>query len=156
MEHDQDNDQDKLGTKTGSGAASVLSLKEEQVLQAILSHRTLKEAALAAGISYSTLRRCMSDEGFDYHLREARREAFSQAGLRFLTASADAVTVLQDLMMNEKTPAAARITASRTIIDYSVRIAESEELKARIGRVEHFLGLKEERDALDAALGEEG
>jgi hypothetical protein len=151
MKEDQTKNTDELAAEADNFTGG-LTLKLERALQAVLSHRTLKEAALAAAISYETLWRLMKDEVFQHHLREARREALSHAGLRFLTASADAVTVLQDLMLNEKTPAAARITASRTIIDYSVRIAEIEDLIARLSRVEHFLGLKQERDALDAAL----
>jgi hypothetical protein len=126
--------------------------KQELALQAVISHPTLREAALAAGISETTLWRYMQDEQFSRHLREARREAVGHAVTRLQRASSDAVTVLRDLMMKDDAPPAARITAARTVLDYSFRSVEIDELKARIDQLEEFIRRKQEELALDAAL----
>lgn len=132
-----------------------LPAKQELALRAVLSHPTLKEAALAAGISETTLWRYMQDEEFSKRLREARRDAVSHAVIRLQRASSDAVTVLRDLMMKDDAPASARITAARTVLDYSMRAVEMDELRARIDQLEEFIRAKQEEDALDAAAREE-
>lgn len=129
-----------------------LSAKQELALRAIISHPTLKEAALAAGVSDSTIWRYMQDEAFSKRLREARRDAVSHAVIRLQQASSDAVTVLHELMMKEDAPAVARITACRTVLDYSFRAAEMDELKVRVDELERFILRKQEENALDRAL----
>jgi hypothetical protein len=116
-------------------------------------HPTLKEAALASGVSETTLWRYMQDEAFSRRLREAQREAVNHAVTRLQRASGDAVTVLHDLMLKADAPASARISAARTVLDYSLRAAEIDELKARIASLEEFIRLKQEQDAL-AAMNE--
>jgi hypothetical protein len=133
-----------------------LPAKQELALQAVISHPTLKEAALAAGVSESTLWRYMQDEQFSRKLREARREAVNHAVIRLQRASGDAVTVLRDLMMKEDAPASARITAARTVLDYSIRVVEMDELRTRVEELEEFIRAKQEEDALDKALAENG
>src|ERR1044071_10441620 len=78
------------------GEPNALSAKQELALQAVISHPTLKEAALAAGIGETTLWRYMQDEEFSRRLREARREAVNHAVTRLQEASSEAVTVLRD------------------------------------------------------------
>lgn len=135
---------------------NALPTKQELALRAVISHPTLKEAALAAGISETTLWRYMQDESFSRRLREARRDAVNHAIIRLQRASSDAVTVLHDLMMKTDAPASARITAARTVLDYSIRAIEIDELKGRIDQLEEFIRIKQEEDALDAAAREQG
>lgn len=135
---------------------NALPAKQELALRAVISHPTLKEAALAAGVSETTLWRYMQDESFSRRLREARRDAVNHAVIRLQRASSDAVTVLHDLMMKADAPASARITAARTVLDYSIRAIEIDELKGRIDQLEEFIRSKQEEDALDAAAREQG
>ena len=121
---------------------NALTAKQEQALQAVISHPTLKEAALAAGISETTLWRYMQDKAFARRLREARRDAVNHAVTRLQRASSDAVTVLDDLMKSDKAPASARISAARTVLDYAIRAAETEGLRARIEELEDFIKIK--------------
>lgn len=106
-----------------------LPARQELALRAVISHPTLKEAASAAGVSETTLWRYKQDAEFSRRLREARREAVEHAVLRLQRASGDAVTVLHDLMVKDDAPAAARIAAARTVLDYSLRAVEIEELR---------------------------
>ena len=136
--------------------SNALSPKQERALQALISHPTIKDAALAAGISETTLWRYMQDEAFSKRIREARREAVGHAVARLQQASSEAVAVLRELMMKEEAPASARISAARTILDYAIRAAEMEELKARISELEEFIRAKQAEDLLDDALEEGG
>lgn len=121
-----------------------LPAKQELALQAVISQPTLKEAALAAGVSETTLWRYMQDEAFARRLREARRDAVTHAVIRLQRASSDAVTVLRDLMMKEDVPPSARIAAARTVLDYSIRAVEIDELRRRIEEFEAFIKMKQE------------
>jgi hypothetical protein len=132
-----------------SEEVGALPPKQELALRAVISHPTLKEAALAAGISETTLWRYMQDAEFSRRLREARREAVSHTVTRLQQASSDAVTVLRDLMLKEDAPPAARISAARTVLDYSFRAAEQEEQRARIDELEQFILRRQEEEALD-------
>lgn len=136
-------------TALGPDAAEALPAKQEAALCAVIAHPTLKEAALAAGVSETTLWRYMRDEAFSRRLREARRDATVHTIMRLQNASSDAVTVLHSLMMKEDAPAAARITAARTVLDYSIRAAEMEQLKARIEQLEEFIRLKQAENMLE-------
>ena len=133
----------------GTEEAGTLPPKQELALRAVISQPTLKEAALAAGVSDSTLWRYMRDAEFSRRLREARREAVSHTTTRLQQASSDAVTVLRDLMLKEDAPPAARISAARTVLDYTYRADEQDGLRARIDELEGFILLKQEEDALD-------
>lgn len=132
--------------------AGALPAKQELALRAVISHPTLKEAALASGVSETTLWRYMQDAAFSRRLREARRDAVNHAVIRLQRASSDAVTVLQDLMLKDDAPASARITAARTILDYSIRVVEMDDLKKRIEELEDFIRAKQEEHELDEAL----
>ena len=99
------------GTQDSDGS---LPAKQEAALSAVLLHPTLKEAALAAGISETTLWRYMHDEEFSKRLREARRDSVNHTVIRLQKASSEAVTVLHELMMKEGAPPAARAFVPRS------------------------------------------
>jgi len=136
-------------TAPGGDAPGALSPRQELALQAVLSHPTLKDAAAAAGVGDATLWRYMNDPEFSRRLREARREAVGHAAARLQGGASEAVAVLRELITKEEAPPAARITAARTVIDYSFRVIEQDELKARIEELERFILRKQEEDALD-------
>lgn len=130
--------------------ANALSANQERALAALLSSRTHKEAALAAGVSETTLWRYMQDETFARQLREARRRARSHLSIRLEGASEDAVTILCELMAKESVPAPSRISAIRTVLEYSYR-AEMDDFQARMEEWEKFIKAKQEQDAIDSA-----
>lgn len=120
--------------------------KQELALCAILSHSTRKEAARAAGISDETLWRYMKNPLFQRRLREARRDAVQQTITTIQRASSDAVRVLNDLINKEDAPAAARVTAARTILDYTFRLDAMEELERQIEELTDFIRMKQEEE----------
>lgn len=78
------------------------------MLQAVLSSRSQKEAASAAGISETTLWRYLKEESFAKRLREARLAATGHSMMRLQQLSGDAVAMLHGLTLKEDAPAAAR------------------------------------------------
>lgn len=142
------NTEDELAQEDGVGS---LPGKQEAALRALLTHPTMKEAALAAGISEPTLWRYTKDAEFARRLREAQRGAVSHAVLRLQSAAGDAVRTLESVMNDDAAVAGPRITAARTILDMAVRLCRTEELEARIEELERFIERKQEEDAFDRA-----
>src|ERR1022692_1600061 len=56
------------------GHGTKFGRKKEQAITALLSHRSMEEAARAAGIGVNTLLRWMKEPEFDQAYRKARRE----------------------------------------------------------------------------------
>lgn len=111
---------------------------QERALQAMLTEPTLKAAAAAAGISYETLYRYKKDPVFARRLREAQREMTDLTVTRLQQAAPEAVTVLRNLMKKEDAPPSARISAARTLLDYSLRAGELEELRAQVEALQEY------------------
>jgi hypothetical protein len=128
--------------------------KQEAALLALLSHKTLKEAALSAGISMPTLWRYLRDPVFSLRYREARRELVECAMVRLQNDAEHAAKVLRDVADDKEAPAGARVTAARTIIELSVKSVELGDLQQRITSLEDYVTKKAEQDAI--ARGKSG
>lgn len=109
-----------------------LTRKREKAILALLSHRTIKEAAESVGIGEATLWRWLQDQDFQKAYQSARREAVRQAIASLQQASGEAVAVLKELMLSESTPATVRVTAAKAIIEYSIKAVEVEDLAVRV------------------------
>jgi hypothetical protein len=129
--------------------------KQEAALLALLSHRTLKEAALAAGVSMPTLWRYLRDPVFSLRYREARRELVECAMVRLQNDAEHAARVLRDVADDKEASAGARVTAARTIIELSVKSVELGDLQQRIASLEEYLTKKAEQDALQRGRGDD-
>ena len=66
--------------------------KKELAIAALLSHRSVEEAARAVGIGINTLYRWMKDPEFDAEYRQAKRSAFGQAIARLQQGTSAAAT----------------------------------------------------------------
>ena len=73
------------------GHGSKLNRKMETAIAALLTHRSIEEAAKATGIGTQTLIRWMKLPEFETAYRAARRAAFSQSISRLQQASTAAV-----------------------------------------------------------------
>ncbi len=122
--------------------------KQEAALLSLLSHKTLKESALAAGVSMPTLWRYLRDPVFSLRYREARRELVECAMVRLQNDAEHAAKVLRDVADDKTAPASARVTAARTIIELSVKSVELGDLQQRISSLEEYVTKKAEQDAI--------
>ncbi len=125
-----------------SGHGEKLTRKKEQAILALLTERTVAEAAAATGVSEATLTRWMKLQEFGVAYREARREAVSMAIARVQSACTGAVEVLQHVMHDDQTPPSVRVSAAKTILDTTFRAAELEDLSVRVMLLERAAGLR--------------
>ncbi len=129
--------------------------KQEAALLSLLSHKTLKESALAAGISMPTLWRYLRDPVFSLRYREARRELVECAMVRLQNDAEHAAKVLRDVADDKQAPASARVTAARTIIELSVKSVELGDLQHRLAALEDYVTKKADQDAIARDKGDD-
>ena len=119
---------------TGHGAK--FGRKMEDAIVALLSTRTVEEAARVVGVSAKTLLRWMKEPEFKKAFLAAQRAAFGQAIGRLHHLSSAAVSTLGKVMLEPGTPPATRVRAADSILDHTIRAIEIERLEARLTDLE--------------------
>jgi hypothetical protein len=122
-----------VGTKLGR--------KKEAAILALLTSRTVEEAARVARVGTRTLYRWMKEREFDAAYREAKRAAFSQSTARLHQMSTAAVTTLGKVMIDPNTPPATKVRAADSVLKYTAKAIELEDLGARVSDLERALEL---------------
>lgn len=117
---------------------------KEKLLAALLTSRSKKEAAAAAGIAERTMRTYFEDPEFCQRYREAFAGVIEDATRQAQALLMPALSTLQTVMEDEEIPAQARITAAKSIIDYSLKLTEETDI------LEQLRELEEWRDELNA------
>ena len=118
------------------GHGAKFGRKKEDAIIALMTHRTLDEAANATGITTQTLVRWLKFPEFDEAYREARRAAFSQSIARLQQASSAAVSTLLKLMVDPQTPASTRVQAANSILNHTKQAIEIEDIEVRVAELE--------------------
>ena len=119
---------------TGHGAK--FGRKKEDAIVALLTTRTVEEAARVVGVSTKTFLRWMKEPEFDTAYRAAKRAAFGQSIARLHHLSSAAVTTLGKVMLEPGTPPATRVRAADSILDHTTKAIEIEGLEARLTELE--------------------
>jgi hypothetical protein len=123
---------------TGHGAK--LPHKQEAAIVALLTHRTIEEAARAIDVSTKTLLRWLKLPEFDAAYRAARKAAFKQSMARLHHMLSAAVSTFGIVMMDTKAPAAARVSAADKVVAHVAKAIELEDLDARVREIEEAAG----------------
>lgn len=125
----------------GTGQQSALW---EQASVALLTHRSVEEAAHKIGVAAATLKRWLKDPEFSAQLDEIRREYLAQQARRIQGASQSAVDTLVSLMKNEDTPPAVRRACAKDVLEIVQEMAKhekaAEEARRAIERMEGMMG----------------
>ena len=119
---------------TGHGAK--FGRKQEEAIAALLSHRSIDEAAQAIHIAPRTLLRWLQLAEFNAAYRSARRAAVSQSVARLQQATSAAVSTLLKVMVDPNTPASTRVRAADSVLDHSAKSIEIEDIEARVAELE--------------------
>ena len=119
---------------TGHGAK--FGRKQEEAIAALLSHRSVEDAAKAIDVAPKTLLRWLQEPEFQKSYRAARREVFGQATARLQQATGAAATTFLKLMVDPNVPPAVRLRAADCVFNHSAKAIEIEDLDARITELE--------------------
>lgn len=111
---------------------------EERALSALLTSKTKLEAAEKAGITDRTMRRYFEDPEFCQRYREAFAGVIEDATRQAQALLMPALSTLQTVMEDEEIPAQARITAAKSIIDYSLKLTEQADILEQLRELERW------------------
>src|SRR5258706_9546410 len=118
------------------GHGTKFGRKKEAAIAALLSQRTIDDAARAVNIGANTLLRWLKDPTFAAEYRSARRAAYGQAIARLQHGAAAAAAILLKLMYDSATPASTRMRAAESVLDRAHKAIELEDLDARLTELE--------------------
>jgi hypothetical protein len=110
--------------------------KKEEAIVALLSQRSVDDAARALNVTPRTLYRWMKDPEFDAAYRLARRAAFGQSVARLQQMSTAAVTTLGKIMIDPNAPASTRARCADSILNHSAKAIELDDIEARLSALE--------------------
>jgi hypothetical protein len=118
------------------GHGTKFGRKKEEAIAALLSHRTIEDAARATKIGTNTLLRWLQVPEFRDAYLKARREAVHQAVARLQQAAGVAAAIILKLMMDPNVPAAVRLRAAEAVFGISGKGLENEDFAVRIAELE--------------------
>jgi hypothetical protein len=118
------------------GHGAKFGRKKEQAIAALLSHRSVEEAARAVDLDPNTLLRWLQFPEFKAEYLKARREAVSQAVARLQQATGAAGVTILKLMTDPNVPAAVRLRAAECVFDHAIKGIELEDVEARVSELE--------------------
>ena len=110
--------------------------KKEDAIIALLSHRSIEEAAKACNTPARTLYRWLTEDDFDAAYRAARRKAFGQSIARLQQGAAAAATTLLKVMIEPGTPPSTRVRAAESVLAHAAKAIEIEDIDARLSELE--------------------
>src|SRR6266436_555976 len=95
--------------------------KKEEAIAALLSQRSIEDAARVVGIAVRTLYRWLEIPEFREAYFKARRQAYGQATARLQQASSAAASIILTLMLDPNVPAASRLRAAQGVLEHGAR-----------------------------------
>jgi hypothetical protein len=123
-----------------SGHGDKTSRKQETAIAALLAHGTLGQSAAASNISESTLRRWLKEPYFQASYSQAKRQLLEGTINRLRSIGDDAVDGLSDVVKDKSSPAGARVSAGRAILEVMFRAVEMQDLAERLDKLEEAMG----------------
>ncbi len=122
-----------------------INKKQHLVISALITERTMEDAARKAGIGKTTIFRWLQDEAFQNAYRQARSEIVRHAITQAQNACSEAITVLKEIMSSKEAPASTRVSAAKVVLETSIKAVELEDIIARIEKIETHLNSKDQK-----------
>jgi hypothetical protein len=122
------------------GHGDKTSRKVETAIAALLSHGTLGQASVASSISESTLRRWLKEPYFQAAYSQAKRQLLEGTVNRLRSIGDAAVDGLSEVVKDKSSPAGARVSAGRAILEIMLKAVEVQDLTDRLDKLEEAMG----------------
>lgn len=117
-----------------------MSPNKERAIAALLIYPTREEAAKAAGLSSKTVRRYWDDPEFVSAYKKAFSELVEGATRQAQRNLEPAVNTLQEIMRDNEQNGQIRVSAARSLLEYSLRLSERVDILERLDELEKSLG----------------
>ena len=118
----------------------MLSQRQQRTLVALLEQPSKSEAARAAGISPRALRSYLADPAFAAEYRRLQDEQIADAAQRGRQSMTSAMTALRAVMDDESQNGQTRVQAARSLLEFSLKLDERENVLKRLDTLEKSLG----------------
>ena len=123
-----------------------MTLKQKRAIAELIRGPTVEAAARAANVGYSTLRRWLKeDDEFRQEYRAAVSQLIEDATLQARQSLAPALSALREIVEDGEYPAAVRVQASRSLLEYGMKLSERSDVEARMDEIEVLLKEVENR-----------
>jgi len=114
-----------------------LTSKEIQLVNALLTSKTIREVSEKTGLSEATIYRYLKKEKIVNELEKSKRELTNNTLRYFITLGNKALNNIEELMNSKHERI--RLEASKYVLDMIVKIKELQELEDRINRLEQIV-----------------
>ena len=118
----------------------MLSQRQQRALVALLEQPSRAAAAQAAGISPRALRSYLADPGFAAEYRRLQDEQIADAAQRGRQSMTGAMAALRAVMDDESQNGQTRVQAARSLLEFSLKLDERENVLKRLDALEKSLG----------------
>lgn len=112
--------------------------KKQKALLALLTSSTREQAAAAAGITSKTLRGYLADPEFQAEYKKAFGNMVEDATRQAQQAIAPALSTLREIVEDTDENAQARISAARSVLEYSIKLTETTDILSRLDELERL------------------
>jgi hypothetical protein len=130
--------QSPAGVRSKSGHGAKPEAVRERAVLALLSEKSVGEAAKKAKVNEKTLRRWLSgDEAFQSEYAVARQAAFEAGIHRVQAITALAVDTLEELLGNTDHPNV-RLGAARTVAEIGMHQHDAETILRKLDEIEDY------------------
>lgn len=113
-----------------------MTARQQKALAALLTSPTREKAAEAAGITSKTLRSYLAIPEFQEEYKKAFAGLVEDATRQAQQALAPALSTLQEIVEDGGEAAQARVSAARSILEYSLKLTEQLDVLERIKALE--------------------
>ena len=128
--------QKAAGVRSKRGHGAKPEATRERAVLALLSEKTVTDAATRAKVSEKTLRRWLSeDEAFKTAYADARQAAFEVGIHRVQALTGQAVDTLEELLGEKKHPNV-RLGAARTVAEIGIHQHDAETILRKLDEIE--------------------
>lgn len=117
----------------------MLSPNQQKALAALLTAKSNEEAARQAGISPRTLSRYFSDPEFKTEYQKAFSGLVEGATRRAQKNLEPAVNTLKELMEDREQNGQIRVSAARSLLEYSLKLSERVDILERLDELEEAM-----------------
>ena len=112
--------------------------KQTKALAALLTQPTKEKAAQAAGIGLTTLKRYLEDAAFQAEYQKAVSELVEDAAAQAKQSLNPALSCLREIVEDADETATARIQASRSLLEYGLRLVEVADIMKQLQELEQW------------------
>lgn len=109
---------------------------KEKALAALLTHPTQKAAAEAIGIAPRTMRGYLEDPEFQQRYVAACKELVGEATRQAQKCISPALLALRAIVEDQEEPGGVRVSAARSLLEYSLRLTEIHDILTTLEAVE--------------------